>query len=503
MSEKARKSNSGLKQTKRSMKHYTAVVLFAAIILVFVFWGINPNRMGESSGGFAAVVNDAPISIAEYRSRVENIEKNAGLRLDQFPEAQRTAFRRQIHQKAMEDLIGAEVEYQAAMGRGVSASDGEVRDYILHIPFLSENGRFMKDRYQMWLQQMNLSSTDFERQIRKQLVQEKLMNLFVGSTYPTPEELKLNRELSHNKINIRFVEISQNDLAKPAFVTDEDVNAYVKSNQADIEKYYKENAVEFTKAEKVKASHILIRIDDKRKDDEALKIATDLRKQATPQNFAKLATKNSDDPGSKAKGGELGEFEKGRMVPEFEKAAFSLKAGEISQPIKTNYGYHIIYVEKKIAGGTETLEQAQSDIARKLLVRSKQSEILAKTKSMLEKGSKKDVENLVAKAGLKWNESGEFDLAAASIPKLGEGKAVLNAVLHRGEGTGLVPDLIDLKDGRHAIVDVTSWKQTSDVGDAGNIERMAAYRKSSDLIEAWLQEAAAKANIQRNPAMIQ
>jgi peptidyl-prolyl cis-trans isomerase D len=504
MSEKQRKIPSGVKQTKKTIKQALILGGLALVTLLMALWGINPNRIGESSGGVAATVNDTTISLHEYQSRVEAIEQNAKIRLDQFPEAQRKALNHEIHRRALDELIMGEVMYQAARNRGVMAPDAEVREYILQIPFLQENGRFLKDRYKMFLQNMNLSTDDYERQVRKQIVGQKLQELFVGSAMPTREELKRNRELSNHKVNIRYVEIKKDDLQKPAFVSDEEVNTYLKSNKAEVEKYYNENKTEFIKLDKVHAAHILIATGDKRSDAEAKKLADELKKQATPATFAKLATKNSDDPGSKAKGGDLGEFERGRMVPEFDKAAFALKAGEISEPIKSNYGYHIIYVEKKIPGGTVTLEQAQNEIARKLYLRSKEAEIVAKTKTLIEKAPKKEVDAFIAKAGLKWTESGEFDLSSPVVPKLGDSKEVIAAILKHGQTPGLIPNLITMPGG-YVIVDVTSWKQapdTSNPAEVEGIEQMVANKKSSDLIDAWSREVEAKANVSRNPAIL-
>lgn len=504
MSEKARKSSATAKKTKKTLKHWVAVALFAAIIIVFALWGVkNPSVYGEGGGGFAASVNDVPISRAEYARQVENVEQNYKGRFDQFPEAQRKAMSQELRRRALEELILGEVVYQAAQSRGVTAADGEVRDYILQIPFLNDKGHFLKDRYNAFLQNMNLTSEDFERQIRKQLVGQKMQDLFVGSAAPTREELKRNRQLTSQKVNLRYVEIKKDDLQKPAFISDGDVSAYLKSNKGEVENYYKTNIIEFTKPEKVHASHILIRIDEKRNEAQALKIAADLKKQATAKNFAKLAQQNSDDPGSKSKGGDLGEFERGRMAPEFEKAAFQLASGQISEPVKTSFGYHIIFVDKKVNGGTETLEQVQSEIARKLLLRGKESEIVAKTKTLLEKSAEKDVDAFVQKAGLKWAESGEFDLSAASIPKIGDSKEVVTAVLEHGKKTGLIPQLIYTQ-GRYFIVNIVSWKDLPDqTPSAEGSDRMVAYKKSSDIIEAWSKEVETKAIVQRNSRVLQ
>src|ERR1700722_6527141 len=165
-------------ERKKVIRYITWIVLGSALILVFALWGINPGRFGDSQSGVAATVNDAAIPLAEYREQVERREQNLRMRLDQFPEAQRKMFNQEIRKQALNDVIMSEVIYQAAQNRGVTAPDAEVRDYILQFPFLQENGRFMKDRYRAFLQNRNLSTEDFERQVRKQLVTMKLQELF-------------------------------------------------------------------------------------------------------------------------------------------------------------------------------------------------------------------------------------------------------------------------------------------------------------------------------------
>lgn len=497
--------NSGVKRTKKTVKHWVAVFLFGAIIVVFALWGINPSQYGEASGGAAATVNDAMITLEEFRNRVEQKEQEFKIDYSQFPEAQRRQFSSEVRRRALDELIMGEVVYQAAKSRGIVVPDAEVRDYILQIPFLSENGRFLKERYRAFLSNQRMTSDEFERRVRKQLMGQKLQDLFVGAASPSAEELKRNRALTSQKVNLRFVELKNDDIGKPGFISDAEVAAYLAANKGPVEEYYKSNTIEFTNPEKVKAKHILIRVDDKRKDADAAKLAAEVQKQATPANFSALATKYSEDPGSKAKGGELGEFERGAMVPEFSDAAFSTPAGKVSQVVKSPFGYHIILVEKKTEGGTAPLAKVETEIARKLLARSKESEIMAKTKAVLEKGDRKEIDAMIAKSGLKWNETGDFDLTAAMIPKIGEGKEVVSAVMRKGKASGLVQSLVALRDGRHLIIDVTSWKEVAPkVGEeAEGASRMAAYRKSSDLIEAWAKDAESQSDIHRNPRVLQ
>jgi len=483
-------------------KNWVAYILFGAIIIVFALFGMDQRQGGgQSAGGVAAVVNDSTISLADFRARVESIEQNARMRFDQFPEAQRRALSQELRRRALDELIMGELVYQAANDKGVIVADGEVREYIRQIPILQENGRFMSERYRAFLMQMNLSPVDFERQVRKQIVTQKLQELFLGAATPSREELRRNRLLANQKVNVRFAEIREQDLEN--LLTGADVQAYLAGQNAEVEKYYNDNQLEFSTPEKIKARHILIRIDDRRPEAEAQKMAAELREKATPQNFAQLAAKNSDDPGSKVKGGDLGEFERGRMVPAFEEAAFALKPGEISQPVKSDFGYHIIFVEGKSEARVQPLEQAQSSIARKLLVRGKGAESLASLRQVAEAGKKKELDTQLSRAGVKWQESGEFDLSSTTVPKLGESPALMGALIKQGSKSGLIPQVIPHREG-YLVAEVMSWKEASDKNpDVDGLERMVAYRKADELIQNWSKEVEAKASIQRNPRLVQ
>ncbi len=149
-----------------------------------------------------------------------------------------------------------------------------------------------------------------------------------------------------------------------------EIEGKVKITDDEIETYYKDHKEEFTNPESVKARHILLKIPegaDEKAWTETESKARDIKKKLeNGEDFAELAKKYSDDPGSKNKGGDLGFFTKGRMVPEFESAAFSLKPGELSDPVKTDFGYHLIEVQEKKAAGTKTLAEVQAQIRQTL-----------------------------------------------------------------------------------------------------------------------------------------
>lgn len=147
----------------------------------------------------------------------------------------------------------------------------------------------------------------------------------------------------------------------------------------DIDVYYKTHQEEFRTPEMVKARHILVKV-DKTAPEEAKKAAKEkaeglLKRLKGGEDFAKIAAEFSDDPGSKAKGGDLGFFPKGRMVPEFEKAAFSLKPGELSDVVETPFGFHIIKVDEKKESTLEPLDKVKDKIRDKILADRRKAKI--------------------------------------------------------------------------------------------------------------------------------
>lgn len=149
----------------------------------------------------------------------------------------------------------------------------------------------------------------------------------------------------------------------------------------EVQAYYKAHQEDFSQPEMVKARHILLKVPadaDEKTIAEAESRVKDVRKKLEEgADFASLAKEYSDDPGTKDKGGELGFFPKGRMVPEFEAAAFAQKPGEISDPVKTAFGYHIIQTEEKREGSVKALDEVQDQI-RQELQRKKQQEMFEK-----------------------------------------------------------------------------------------------------------------------------
>jgi peptidyl-prolyl cis-trans isomerase D len=486
-----------------SFKKILGAAIFLAIIIVFVGFNVRNDTGSDPIGGAAATVNDVAIPYTAFRGEADQRERMIQERLGDLPEAQRKMYTQSIRGQVLENLITGEIIFQTAAKHGVVAADGAIRDLIASAPGLQENGVFQRERYRAYLQQANMSAADFERQMRKQIVTQKMYELFLGSNTPSQEELRRNRTLATHKINIRFVELSKDDLAKLARVTDAEVAGFSTGHAAEIETFYKDNKVDFTKSSRYHARDILIRIDEKRTEAAARKIIEGLAAKATRKNFVELVAKHSEDPGTKAKGGDLGERDQGSLPASFETPVLALEPGQISRPLKIEGGYHLVLLETKTEGGTTPFDEARSAIARKLLARAREDKVLTEVKTLVASGDRKAVDNLVAKLNKKWQPSTEFDLSSTQIPKLGEGRDVINGVLENGRAGGLVKRLVNANN-QNLIVDVVSWKETPDkTADVAGLDKMVAAKRAEGAFETWIKGVEKTASIQRNQRLLE
>ena len=206
------------------------------------------------------------------------------------------------------------------------------------------------------------------------------------------------------------------------------MRARVTITPQDIESYYNSNVQQFQTPEQVRASHILLKTEGK---DEAAvrKQAEDVLKQAKAPgaDFAALAKKYSEDDGSKANGGDLDYFPKGRMVPEFETAAFAMQPGQISDLVKSQFGFHIIKVVDKKPASTRTLDEVRAQIQETLAAQRVEQQITDRTRDLDTRITKPaDLDTVGKEAGVVVSESGFF-ARDEPVPGLGPARRVASA----------------------------------------------------------------------------
>ena len=368
-------------------------LILSAIVVVFVFWGVGSWKQQRASR--VAVVNGEPISVDEYKAAyndiLENLKQSFG---NQLSEEVLKAF--QISRQAMERVINQKLLIQEANRLNLRVTDKELANNIRNIGVFQNAGIFDADRYRRILIASRLTPESFEEIQRVSMLTDKLrtfitetvkvseaealewfkwqeaavdidMVLFESDTYKDiePSNEAVEQHFNDNKeayktdpkIKVRYLHFDPNLYADQVTIAEEDVDAY-----------YNENKNQYTTPKTVEARHILFKVAsdaDQATDESVQKKALDVLKLARAGNeFADLAKEYSEGP-SKDKGGYLGTFPRNAMVEPFASKAFSMKAGEISEPVKTQFGWHLIKVEKVNDASSLPENEAKDKIRQK------------------------------------------------------------------------------------------------------------------------------------------
>jgi parvulin-like peptidyl-prolyl isomerase len=400
-----------------SAKNLTAMILFGAIILVFVLFGVADRLKGGGGLGAAAQVNDALISIANMQSAENNLKQIYG---EVFGN---DAFR--LRTEALRGLIDRELMSQAARKSGIIVADSEIAQTITKdIPVFQANGQFQKDYYLRYLEMTRQNPRDFENSIRQQQEALRVRHLLDITSAMSDLETQKMADLKAYKMNVQFVHLDNNQLLKnftvsPAEAEKALANAeFLKKTQDSFDK----NKAQYGQEEEVRAQHILLQVKPgaSEADDKAvLAKAEDLLKKSASTDFGKLALQNSEDPGSKAKNGDLGFFGRGRMVPDFEKVAFEAPIGKVMGPVKTQFGYHLIRVTEKKAAQEPDFAKQKIQVAQKLLAEEKMMAEMKVLEDAISKGDETALDNGLKAINAKWEETGAFDLSQDVAPKIG------------------------------------------------------------------------------------
>jgi peptidyl-prolyl cis-trans isomerase D len=305
-------------------------------------------------------------------------------------------------QQVGQQLIQEKIMLSEAGRLGITATDDDVRK-VLHTGGYGEvffpNGKFIgEDAYaNIIAQRAQMTVADFEEQIKHGIVIQRLQQLITANVSVSEKEVRDTYRKDNTKIKFDYAVLSSDDLRKTINPSDAELQAFFQKNaaryanavpeqrkityfaftpnqlpggipqpaQPEIQQYYNQHQSEYQVPEQSRARHILIKLapNADAKADAAAKakaedIANQLRKGG---NWADLAKKNSDDPGSKDSGGELGFAQRGRMVPEFDKAIFENKPGDVAV-VKSQFGYHVVQVEERQPAHSQALSDVQDSI---------------------------------------------------------------------------------------------------------------------------------------------
>ena len=299
-----------------------------------------------------------------------------------------------LRKKALGVLIDQRLMTQAAKRLGIDVTESECQKAIMSYPAFQINGQFDIRRYQSLLSHNHMKPEDFETTMTQELLDRKLKQFLFAFLGVTEQEVLEHYTFINEKINIGYVEFKPQDFKKSIKFDPAALKAYfeknkenyripknikvtyieidplafkegVKVTEKEIQSFYEYNNEAYSQPKQVKARHILFKLGEKalKETEEKVKKAAEaiLKKAREGEDFVKLAAAHSEGP-SKSKGGDLGYFKKGQMTPPFEEAAFKLKKGEISDLVRTQFGYHIIKVEDIKEARTQSLEEVRDQI---------------------------------------------------------------------------------------------------------------------------------------------
>lgn len=351
------------------------------ICVPFALWGIQ-NYIDTGKEAPVASVGDKDFYQRDVNNAYEQYAQNfRGMNIDE----------QLLKRQALDKLIKDEVLLQYAHVEGLVATDSSARDSIKTLPYFQTDGKFDEKRYKSLLTSQRMSSTEFVNKIKSAMIMEQFQRSIIDSSfatqytvenffkiqnqqrdadYITVSQEKVTAQPSDQEIaayyqqhqdafkmpeqvSVEYVELSLEELAKKIAVTDDKLKAY-----------YEEQKEQYSTPERRKISHILFAINAKTDDKVALEKALKAQQDLKTKDFSAVAAEVSDDKLTAKKGGDLGLFIVGSMEKSFEDAASALKAGEVSQPVKSSFGYHLIKVTELVPAEVKSFDTAKNEVTK-------------------------------------------------------------------------------------------------------------------------------------------
>ncbi|HUW50523.1 MAG TPA: SurA N-terminal domain-containing protein [Sulfuricella sp.] len=376
-----------------------AKIILGLIIVPFALWGVDSYIRHSSKADIVAEVDGQKITRQEFsqalREQQDRMRGELGARFDPA-----VLDRPEIRQSILDGLVQQRLLAIEAARAGFNMPDALLASIISNIPEFQQGGKFSQVRYESMLRAQNMTPPVFESRLRQNLLIQQLFEGFshgvavprfaeetvmrlaeqqreISQAMMTPEhymvQMKVNPadvkayyDKHHEEFRVPeqvrfdYVILSQDELARQMVVSED-----------EIKKYYTEHSAQYQEQEQRRASHILIATgagaspaDKAAAHAQAEQILKEIRQN--PAKFEALAKQYSKDPGSAAKGGDLGFFPRGAMVKPFEDAVFGMKGGEISGLVQSDFGFHIIKLTAIKHGGVRSLDEARGEIVQEL-----------------------------------------------------------------------------------------------------------------------------------------
>jgi peptidyl-prolyl cis-trans isomerase D len=465
-------------QTTKYVLGGLLLIICASMVITLIPGGLGGDVFSGTPGrGIVAKVDGSDITADEIRTTARQMAQQDAQRYGEMASKLMPFLIQQETMRAVDQMINRQALLSEAARMGLKVTPAEIKDELQHGRYAATffpGGNFIgQTEYEDMLQRANLTPTKFEEAVGNDILLTKLQALISGSADVSEAEIHEQFIKQNSKVKFDYAVLKQDDLRKGLHPTDEELKAFYESHkqgyansvpekrkvkyvvvetakaeagvqitQDDLRSYYDQHRAQYQVAERVKVSHILIKTPlpgpdgkvDEKGVAEAQHRAEDLLKQLkSGAKLEDLAKKYSEDPGSAKQGGSLGWIGKGQTVPEFEKTAFSLPKGQISDLVKSSYGFHIIRVDDKQEAHTKTLDEVKSEI-EPLLKQQKGQQIAQKQAETLLKQAR-ELKSLDAAAGAQKIPviNSDFFARKDMLPGLGPSTQFMDAVFSEAE----------------------------------------------------------------------
>jgi len=378
---------------REQVQGWIAWAIIILLIIPFALWGINQYFHGGSDIN-VATVNGEAISQKSYQHELQMQRE----RLRQMLGAQfnPNLMDAQLKQRTLDDMVNHELLSQAAQSNGYRVSSDLVIKTIETIDGFQEDGKFSNARYKQLLQLQGETPATFESRMHRAILTQQSYSGLAATEFATPRAVDSLLKLQEQTRDIGYLILKADNYKKSEDASDEVVKQLYEKNKdrymtpemvslqyleldakkladtttkptdEELKQFYDERSSMYMVPEERKSSHILLKVDpdaNKEQIEAVKKKAEDIRKQLiNGADFAELAKKYSDDPGSSKLGGDIGFMGKGSLDPAYEKAMYALKVGEISEPVLSSFGYHIIKLTEIHEAKVKTFEQVKSSL---------------------------------------------------------------------------------------------------------------------------------------------
>jgi peptidyl-prolyl cis-trans isomerase D len=385
-----------LEAIREKAQGWIAKLILALIIIPFALWGVDSYFHGSAKEQAVVKVGKDEIGQREFFKALQTVRDAMQSQSQVRVDIENHDFRKQV----LDQMIDQRLMADAADANGMKMSAAEAEAIIQAQPVFQDNGAFSKAKFQQWLESRHLAKQELVRDLRLDMLAQQFQAAYGQGAIVTAASARQLDELMTQQREVNELVFKTDAYAKSVSVDDKAIQAYYDAHKPDYaipeqvrvqylvlsradiqagmkisdeqaQQYYDSHKDRFVEPEQRHASHILIKTDAKMSAAEktAAKAKADKLYQelvAKPGEFAELAKKESADPGSAAQGGDLGNFTRDAMVKPFADAVFGMKVGELSKPVETEYGYHIIRLDGITPARQIPFAQIKADIAAQL-----------------------------------------------------------------------------------------------------------------------------------------